>query len=212
MSILGKLFGPSVCESCSEGRAEVATHLPNRRKVTVCGECKEELDGIFADPIHELRYEAMIDESKLTDSGVMGAGFGISKKAFGPIVSHRTSNELEESVTSNALYLDWTIAGVMWNFRFGFGDQDDLTEVELEPRRAFLNAFGPLRRRFGAPRNESPCSGPATLFLHSKLPPFVQGHMRTIWIFEASMLVLEETDLKTAKIQLYDKQAAPVVM
>ena len=161
MGLLRRLFGgtPTNCEMCGHAEAEYTLRLPDGTMPKVCRTCRGRADEVFDKPLYDFQFEEMFETLSASEDGIWMLRWGTTREEVLHALPPDLRSEFANSRSERLLRAEVALAGHSGFLTLTF-DDGRLCEAMLAPKKAVVDAYAPLRRRYGEPRSSPPGFSP----------------------------------------------------
>lgn len=139
--------------ACRERLAIKRLTLPNKKKVNVCSECREEIEKLIARPIDHTKLDAILDRIYVDKTMIWKIPWNITPEELINNSPPEMAEQLKESKSPDIMSYFSIIEGVTVDISFHFEDKG-LYDVMISPEGLLVDISRPLINRYGIPSDQ----------------------------------------------------------
>ena len=138
---------------CRERLAIKRLTLPNKKKVNVCSECREEIEKLIARPIDNTKLDAILNRIYVDKTMIWKIPWNITAEELINNSPPEMVKQLKESKSPDIMSYFGIIEGVTVDISFYFGE-NGLDDVMISPQGLLVDISRPLINRYGNPSDQ----------------------------------------------------------
>lgn len=142
----------AMCD-CRERLAIKILTLPNKKKVNVCSECREEIEKLIARPIDNTKLDAILNRIYVDKTRIWNVPWSTTPEELINNFPPEIVEQLKNSKSPNLMSYFAGIEGVTVEITFHFGD-NGLFDVMISPEGLLVDISRPLINRYGIPSDK----------------------------------------------------------